>query len=270
MIQYGVLNSLNEATSSLIALKLINMKKIYTTILLTSFAFLGFSQSIMLLGDDSLNVTNTIIDVNITPSSSHLQQILVSNTSPMVKSYKVRRTIFSMDTSDSTQFCWGGLCYGYSTNVSSMTQSINPSDTINFVGNGFHAIFNAGPSLVTRLVHYQFYDPSNLSDSSGVTIRYNAFVSVNELPTISGTISNAFPNPANSFVSFKYNMNEFSHTGKIEFYDVLGKNVKIFELTDKQGIAKINISELNTGIYFYSFVVDEKAIATKKLVISSK
>lgn len=247
------------------------MKKIYTTILLASIAILGFSQSsLMLLDTNNLIVTNGLIMVNIAPSSSHLQEVLVSNTSSISKSYKCRRTIYSIDVADATQFCWGGLCYGFSTNVSSITQTILASDTINFVQNGFHAVFNSGTAMVTRQVHYQFYDPANLTDSAGVTIQYNAVVGVNELQAISGSISNAYPNPANAFVSFKYEMNEFSKTAKIDFYDVLGNNVKSINLTDKQGLAKINISDLNNGIYFYTYSINDKAITTKKLVVNSK
>ena len=51
---------------------------------------------------------------------------------------------------------------------------------------------------------------------------------------------------------------------------MVGKIVKETELTDKKGTAKINVDDLNSGIYFYSFIVDGKAISTKKLVISSK
>lgn len=83
-------------------------------------------------------------------------------------------------------------------------------------------------------------------------------------------ISNPFPNPANSIVSMKYDINEFSEKGEIVFYDMLGKSVKEITLSDKKGTAKINVDDLNSGIYFYSFLVDGKAISTKKLVVSSK
>jgi hypothetical protein len=51
---------------------------------------------------------------------------------------------------------------------------------------------------------------------------------------------------------------------------MLGKMVKQLVLDEKQGVAKINVSDLNSGVYFYSFLVDEKAIVTKKLVVSTK
>ena len=87
---------------------------------------------------------------------------------------------------------------------------------------------------------------------------------------IFSSIGNAFPNPSNMSVSVKYDINEFSNSGTIIFYDMLGKAVKEVALTDKKGTVKINVDDLNSGVYFYSFLVDGKAISTKKLVISNK
>ena len=84
------------------------------------------------------------------------------------------------------------------------------------------------------------------------------------------SISNAFPNPANISVSMKYDITEFSHKGQIVIYDMLGKAVKEITLSDKKGTAKINVYDLSAGVYFYSFLVDGKAVSTKKLVVSSQ
>jgi hypothetical protein len=84
------------------------------------------------------------------------------------------------------------------------------------------------------------------------------------------SISNAFPNPANSFVSIKYDISDSSQKRHIVLYDIFGKSLKKISLFDKKGTAKMNVEDLNSGIYFYSLVIDEKVISTKKLVISSK
>ena len=180
------------------------------------------------------------------------------------------RTIYTVYAGDLTQFCCGGLCYTYTQNTSSQTLVCDPGDTLDFVENGFHAIFQSGPAMVTRLVHYQFYDVANNNDSTGITIRYNAVVGVNESARPVATIGNAFPNPAAAVTAIKYDMSEFAGKGKIVLHDMLGKTVKEIELADKAGTAKINVAELNAGVYFYSFVVDDKVVATRKLVVSSK
>jgi len=244
------------------------MKKIATILCLLASAIYGHSQNIVLLNDSKNIVSNTIVDINIASSSSSTDEILVKNAASIPDTLKVVRTINTVDPGDQTQFCFGGLCYSFATNISNLTLIIAPGDTVDFAGNGFHAIFNSGPACVTRLVHYKFYNIHNFSDSTGVTLQYNCTTGIDELFNGDGIISNAFPNPANSVISVKYDLNGFSQNGKIIFYDILGKSVKEINLNDKQGIAKINVMELKSGIYFYSFIVDDKIISTKKIVIN--
>lgn len=247
------------------------MKKIITSIAFITVSLLGFGQfSLDVLDDNENEISNTIFDVNIGPNESLITELIVVNTDSVSHTYKCRRTIYTVDPTDSTRFCWGGLCYNWPTNLSSLSLAIAPGDTIHYSDFGFHAEFISKMATITRTVHYQWYDIANITDSTGVTIRYNSTVGIDEMAKVGGTISNAFPNPANLTVSMKYDINEYSQKGSIVFYDMVGKIVKETELTDKKGTAKINVDDLNSGIYFYSFVVDGKAISTKKLVISSK
>lgn len=247
------------------------MKKIITSIAFVTVSLLGFAQSLDVLNHSTkVDISNTIFDETIGANTSLITEFYVANTDVASHTYKCRRTIFAVAADDSTRFCWGGLCYNWPTNLSSQNLTVAPGDTMDFSDFGFHAEFLSKMSTMTRLVHYQFYDISNPNDSTGITIRYNSTVGIDEMNKIGGAISNAFPNPANMSISVKYDINEFSTRGTIVFYDMLGKAVKEVALNDKKGTAKINVDDLNAGIYFYTFMVDGKAISTKKLVISSK
>lgn len=244
------------------------MKKIATTLCLISSVIFGYSQNIVLMDDDHNVISNTTVDISVDSSTNTVTEILVKNAGSIADTIKVVRTIYSIDGDDQTQFCWGGLCYLPATSVSNYSTVIAPGDTVDFLEDGFHAIFNSGTSCVTRSVHYKFYNIHNFSDSTGITLRYLCSTGVNELMKVGGNISSGYPNPANSVVSFKYDLKEFSEKGEIKFYNMLGKSVKEVILTDKQGITKINIQDMDAGIYFYSFIVDDKIICTKKMVIS--
>lgn len=252
-------------------LNYLKMKKIITSIVLTITGLFVFGQSPVVLNKyTGADISGTIYDEYAAGNSSILTEFLLHNSDSVSHTYKCRRFIYTVAPDDSTQFCWGGLCYNWGTNLSSVSQNIVAGDTINFAGYGFKAIFNTKMSTMTRYVHYQFYDVANPSDSTGVTIRYNSTVGVNETDKIGGSLSNAFPNPTNEVVSMKYELKEYSQKGSVVIYDMLGKVQKEMILNDKKGTAKIDVSELNPGIYFYSFLVDGKAISTKKLVVSSK
>lgn len=247
------------------------MKKIITSFSLIAISLFSFGQtSLLVLDDVDNNISNTIFDVNILANTTITTELLATNTDVVSHTYKCRRTIFTMDATDSTQFCWGGLCYNWGSNLSSVSLTIAPGDTVDFAALGFHAIFRSKLATAQRTVHYQFFDTSNINDSTGVTLRYNFSTGVEEMEKVGGSISNAFPNPANLVVSMKYDINESSQKGQIVFYDMLGKSVKEIALNDKKGTAKINVDDLNSGVYFYTFLVDGKAISTRKLVVSSK
>ena len=244
------------------------MKKIATLLILFSCFAPAYSQNIVLLDLNNNIISNTVVDINIASSSNSTDEFLVKNAGSIADTLKVIRTIYSTDAADQTQFCWGGLCYLSTTSTSSLSATIAAGDTIDFAENGFHAIFNSGAACVTRLVHYKFYNIHNFIDSTGFTLRYLCSTGVDELSNSGGIISNVYPNPANSFLSFKYDVNEASQNGKIIFYNMLGKSVKEVILNDKHGTAKINVMDMDAGIYFYSFLVDDKIISTKKIVIN--
>ncbi len=245
-----------------------SMRKIITTVSLLCCAFIGFSQSIVLLDTNNNVVSNSIIDVYVAPGSSTITELLIHNSTNQTRTYKCRRAILSMAADDSTQFCFGGLCYGFSANVGSQLLTVIGQDTVDFVHNGFHCDFVAGTTNSVRMVYYRFEDPSNLGDSTNVIIRYTTQVGINELSSPSGSVSNASPNPASSLFSINYSVSDFSQKTKLVIYNVLGKEVKQIVLKDKIGTAKINADEIPSGIYFYSLLADDKVISTKKLVIS--
>ncbi len=243
------------------------MKKIAASLLLLLFITHGYSQ-IVLLDDNNSVVSNTIIDINLASNSSSTKEILIKNAGAVTDTLKALRIVYTIDANDQTQFCFGGLCYSYSTDISNLTLTVNPGDTIDYAENGFHALFSSGAACITRTVHYRFYNVNNFSDSAGVTLRYVCATDVDDLSKPVGTISNAYPNPASSTVSLKYTINASSEKGKIIFRDMLGKSVKEVMLNDKQGVAKISITDLTPGIYFYTYTIDDKAISSKKLVIT--
>jgi hypothetical protein len=244
------------------------MKKITLSCLAIVAAATTFGQVILLDHDKNI-VTNTIIDINIASNANSTEEILVKNGGTITDTLKVLRTVYSVDANDQTQFCFGGLCYAHATNLSSLSISVAPGDTIDYSENGFHAIFDAGVACVTRLVKYRFFNVNNFSDSASVTFRYSCVTGIDDNKNTMPVISNPSPNPAYGYVSFNYSTNTASEKAKIVIHDMLGKAVKIVDLTEREGSVKINTSDLISGVYFYSYYVDNKTIATKKMIIAN-
>jgi hypothetical protein len=249
------------------------MKKIFTIISLTALSFFGYSQSIQLF-EGTTNVTNTTITKPIQAGDMVYDDIEIRNVSSSAINFLVQRVIVNppLDSMCNLYFCTGILCYAPSWNV-----VFNEPGTGNALAasssltgsNGLIPHLDVGPNCCDLYVLYKVYNTLLPNDTAKVTIHYQCVSGINDHKK-GGAISTAYPNPANDFVSLKYNVSEFSQEAKIVFYDMLGKAVKEVVLDDKHGLAKINVSGLTSGVYFYSFVVDNVAITTRKIVISAK
>jgi len=79
--------------------------------------------------------------------------------------------------------------------------------------------------------------------------------------------SEAYPNPASQYVSFDYLIPNANTKAKVVIYNILGKEVKDIAFPEQSGTLKANTSDLVEGIYFYSFVINNKSEVTQKLII---
>ncbi len=76
------------------------------------------------------------------------------------------------------------------------------------------------------------------------------------------------PNPFTKTTEINYYLPESSKTAAIMIFDMSGILKKNIHIQKKgEGIVLINANELSAGMYYYSLVVDEKEIDTKKMIL---
>ncbi len=253
------------------------MKKIFTTVFALTLVSFGFSQSLHIINDGT-DVTNGTFTVEIDASTPYVNELELLNTTSSSVNYQVNRTVLSgpLDADAMLYFCTGTQCYSPQTATTwtptSLPAALGPNASLPS-GSGTYGIsahYDVGAINNNMTVMYRVYNTAaSTVDTAYVTIHYVASTAgIEENQMASGNVSMAYPNPASSVASIKYDMNEFSSKGRIVFYDMLGKKMKDLVLTDKQGVAKIDVSDLTPGIYFYSFIVNDKVMATKKLIVS--
>lgn len=261
------------------------MKKIFTTVFAIAFVSFGFSQSLHIY-ESGVDVTGGDLydtargyDFNAESYDLKLYDLEIVNTTSSDVSYKVNRTIQSgsLPAGSLVYFCTGIQCYSPNSSVTwtpgGAPGTIAANSTLPNGPGTYGVSAHYDDSLATQnvTVLYRVYNTAVAGDTAFVTIHYIAAATgIEENKPASGTISAAYPNPAISVASVKYDMNEYASKGKLAVYDMLGKKVKEIELNEKQGIVKMDVSEFNPGIYFYAFLINDKAVATKKLIVSSK
>lgn len=72
-----------------------------------------------------------------------------------------------------------------------------------------------------------------------------------------------FPNPASDYTVINYTPKK---NYIFELVDVLGNKVKVLDLSNS-GKENLYVGELSKGIYFGSFIHNDKLISIKKLVV---
>ena len=98
--------------------------------------------------------------------------------------------------------------------------------------------------------------------SSGACNTACSTTSINDKNTNISEISDFYPNPASGMVSFTFNGN----LATLTFIDILGNKVKEISL-DQDGIQKLDLSDLNKGIYFGNLIVNDQVVSIKKVIV---
>ena len=84
---------------------------------------------------------------------------------------------------------------------------------------------------------------------------------------LTSLFSNAYPNPANSFTSFDYSIPRGIGEASIVVHNLLGSVVKKININDREGKLVVNTSDLIEGMYFYTVIIDNETVVSRKLVI---
>ncbi|HNP49596.1 MAG TPA: T9SS type A sorting domain-containing protein [Bacteroidia bacterium] len=178
---------------------------------------------------------------------------------------KVKRTVVDTASGHVTNFCWNGACYPATTSESPTYVIMNPGD----VDTTLLADLNPRGFGGTSTVTYSFYDMDNVSDESLITFTYRASsVGIDEVGALK-YISNMYPNPADAVTHVSYAINS-GKEARLVISNLLGSVVKEIAIADKQGVSTIPTSDMKTGIYICSIIIDGKSYGSKKLIVSHR
>ncbi len=246
------------------------MKKLLLSLIIMVFAAQLSAQSLTFKYEGEPIEPGTTIDI-ISDINAMLQivcDIDVTNTTDN----EMTITMEMNDTVNGTRvgtndFCWG-MCY--MAGVFTADYTIPANETYTFNG---HAVFHNGdwaalPVGTTITIEYTFFDARNPEEkySFKVNSTYNP-ESVADFNNVN-VFSNAYPNPANSTISFDYNMPFDVNSASIAIYNMMGQEVVKQNLNIGDSRVNINVSDLNEGVYFYSLIVNNETVKTNKFVVS--
>ena len=191
---------------------------------------------------------------------------VVTNNSDNIVNVKVLRTNVDVLEGTVNSFCFATQCYPPFLDESGDYLPVpaggsSPEDD-------FKGEFTANGVLGISIVKYKFFNKDNTDDFAEVVVKYNSSPdAIDESIAKNINISEVYPNPANQNVSLDYRFDVNVDAASIKIVNLLGSVVKEVEMNQNAGKISIDISDLNNGIYFYSVVVNNEILRTKKLVI---
>jgi len=225
-----------------------------------------FAQSLSLVNADG-PVPNNGWDTVQSPDNHNalIMYMGVSNTTGNNLEVMCKKTEISVVPNTMNYFCWF-QCYGPNVFVGPDPLMI-PANTTNSLS--FSGDYDPLGEFGTSIVRYTFFLQSNPMDS----VCFNAVfvvgnVGIGEDMAAKVKFSGAYPNPATSTVSFDYSFPPSALAGaKMEIHDLLGSVVRNIPFEDAQGKLTVDVTGLNPGIYFYSVVLNNTAVQTRKFVV---
>ena len=235
------------------------MKKLIFFILIVAQISLITAQSLVVSGDtivsgDSNVLIEHYLDVkNI--SNNNLDIICVKTVLVLPLNYPA----FT-----GPNFCFAEYCYSYSDDTSEVStlnagQQFAHSNSDPEAHTGY---YNAQGLSGVAMVKYCFYDINNPTDETCVTITYETNTTeIDDYKPLT-KLGDFYPNPANDIVYFSFNGN----LATLKLIDILGNNVKEI-LLDQKTVKKLDISDMNKGIYFGNLIVNDQVVSIKKLIV---
>ncbi len=186
----------------------------------------------------------------------------ITNVSSTAKDIYVQRVTNNLAVNHNSYFCWA-QCYAAQVSISPDFITIQPGANTDVFRGDVETNLTPGTSIVT----YCFYDGANIGDSVCVEYVYPTFTGLNDVPSGKNYISKAYPNPAADVANFYVNV-EKSKSAQLKFFNMLGAQVKEVDVNNAKNSVKVNVTDLKSGIYFYSLWVDGKSTSTGKLMVS--
>lgn len=80
-------------------------------------------------------------------------------------------------------------------------------------------------------------------------------------------VSNFYPNPAIKFANMEYKLKPYQNNAKIILQNVLGSQVKEYNLDPRENKLRLLTENMSPGIYFYTLFINDEGLVTRKLIV---
>lgn len=213
-----------------------------------------------------IRVLNEAVEFNGKINTSQRKSLILHNESDQAKEYILKFVRGNIASSQRVKICLGNTCYDPKKDLAKVKVKLNPGE----VYTDLYLEFNLGITETKGSFDLHFANVDNLRDVFIIESVYNVEGTHNDNTEIDDKdikLGSVYPNPSSRFAQMDYQIKNPSIKARIVVNSFIGNPVYDLRLDPNQKSISINVSNLNPGIYFYTLIVDNKNIVTKKLVV---
>ncbi len=236
-----------------------------------------FAQSFQLMDHNDVDISGTTHYEYGNTTDLAATKFHVKNLTGSSKNFAVRVTLqYNPYTNCDLAICFGTNCYSaggtdYSMQIvnSGQGEAVASGATYNDLKIAPLTWMWSAPATDSLVWTVTVFDENNVSDSASAIIvwRDNTALSLEELSANDVEIS-AYPNPVSgNEVTVAYELSKSVDNAELVVFDLVGKELNTYALNTNENKLNINVSNLNSGVYFYAIKVNGKSLKTERLIV---
>jgi len=234
------------------------MKRIYFLLFFCLFFIKNGNSQIIDVNHPTLNYAGS----EFTTLTAHAEII---NNGPNTLDVLCERYLENLTPNHFSYFCWI-VCYDTSTDISPTPITLGPGASTNTFEGWLVPSNLPGHDEVT----YRYYDQSGNSDTLYLTFTYDfGPTGIRNVQASKYSLNIVGPNPASTNTTFSYTISG-GKQGVLLISNLLGSKVSEIRLNGKSNTQTVPVSELKSGIYMCSLIVDGSIVSSKKLIVSHR
>src|SRR5690554_2842799 len=233
--------------------------------LILSFCTIFFLM-LHLQAEGQVRVLNEAIEFNGKVNTSQRKSLILQNESDQTKEYNLKFLRGNVASSQNVKICLGNTCYDPKKDLAKVKLKLKPGE----VYTDLYIEFDLGITEAKGTFDLHFANTENLRDVFIIESVYNVESTGGENATVDHKdiiLRSIYPNPSSRFAQLDYQIKNPAVKARIVINSIIGNPVADLHLDPNQKSIGINVADLNPGFYFYTLIVDNQNIVTKKLVV---
>jgi hypothetical protein len=211
-------------------------------------------------------VLNEAVEFNGKVNTSQRKSLILQNESNQTKEYILKFMRGNIASSQNVKICLGNTCYDPKKDLAKVKLSLKPGE----IYTDLYLEFDLGITEAKGTFDMHFANTENLRDVFIIESVYhveNPNMDGDEINNEEIKLGSVFPNPATRIAQLDYEIKKPQINARIVVNSFIGNPVFDLKLNPNEKSIILNVTDLNPGIYFYTLIVDNKNIVTKKLVV---